>query len=81
MLSVTWIGNNDVFRDQYNLNTQLEILFHWQEVLYYWGATNFLFINVNPYDRSPSGIPYQALQLISSKYIQRRFSTAHPVME
>jgi hypothetical protein len=60
-MPVTWIGNNDVFRDEYNLNSQLDILFHWQETLYDWGATNFLFVNVNPYDRSPSGITSQTL--------------------
>src|SRR5271169_3568891 len=51
---VTWIGNNDVFRTQYDLNSQLTTLFDWQESVYNAGARNFVFINVVPYDRSPA---------------------------
>jgi hypothetical protein len=51
---VTWIGNNDVWRD-YDLTSQLDILFAAEEQLYDAGARNFVFINVVPYDHSPSG--------------------------
>lgn len=52
---VTWIGNNDVFREQYDINSQIAIVFRLQEQLYNVGARNFFFINVVPFDRSPSG--------------------------
>jgi hypothetical protein len=52
---VTWIGNNDVFREQYDLESQLTIMFQSQEQLVSSGARDFVYINVVPFDRSPDG--------------------------
>jgi len=53
---VTWVGNNDVYRQQYDIDSQLALLFHSQDQLYSQGARNFVFVNVVPFDRSPDGI-------------------------
>jgi hypothetical protein len=53
---VTWIGNNDVFQDSYDLNSQLTIMFQSQEQLVMAGARDFVYINVVPFDRAPQGI-------------------------
>ena len=52
---VTWIGNNDVFREQYDLDSQLTIMFQSQEQLVSAGAQDFVYINVVPFDRAPDG--------------------------
>ena len=52
---VTWIGNNDVFREQLDLDSQLVSMFQSQEQLVSAGARDFVYINVVPFDRSPDG--------------------------
>jgi hypothetical protein len=52
---VTWIGNNDVFREQYDLDSQLTIMFQSQAQLVSAGARDFVYINVVPFDRSSDG--------------------------
>src|SRR5207302_10631425 len=44
---VTWIGNNDVFREQLDLDSQLVSMFQSQEQLVSAGARDFVYINVD----------------------------------
>jgi len=44
-----------VFQEQYDIDSQLELLFESQEALYNAGAQKFLFVNVVPFDESPDG--------------------------
>lgn len=59
LISVTWIGINDVHRHR-DTQEQLTALFQLQDKLFNVGARKFVFLTVPPFDRAPLGILFNS---------------------
>ena len=55
LIKVTWIGINDLIYGDGDTDRPLDLIFHYQEMLYEYGARRFLLFDIPTIERSPGG--------------------------